>query len=139
MFSICFKELKCYFDYIINRFTSFKYVLCHFNRTKQRVSDWLIFNAKWSDSQLYHGKNKIISIRCWWWWPLCTSLTIFDRFHMSLYSDTLSWFRRVFALLNVEKKQHEMYKDKEINVVFVLSRLVLMYITIERGFFYFTI
>jgi len=35
-----------------------------------------------------------------------------------------------------------MYKDKEINVVFVLSRLVLMYITIERGMerlFYFAI
>ena len=33
---------------------------------------WFLFNAKWASIQVYHGENKLLSMRWWWWCRLCT-------------------------------------------------------------------
>ena len=38
------------------------------------VSEWLLFNAKSEFFQLYHGENKLFSMK-WWWCSLCTRQT----------------------------------------------------------------
>ena len=57
---------------------------------------------KWAICHLYHGENKLHSMR-WWRIPLCTRPTRLvgplahwyssPRVDMSLHSDTLTWFR----------------------------------------------
>ena len=63
------------------------------------MSDWLLFDAKWANCQLYHGVNRIHSMT---WWPLCTRPTHLVLVHwhnssprvdMLLHENTLSWFR----------------------------------------------
>ena len=85
------------------------------------VSEWLLFNANSVILQLYHGENKLISMR--WWCPLCTRPTLLSQIFfivnwnnsplidMSPHSDTLSWFcanQSLLFLLNaacLAKKQ----------------------------------
>ena len=38
-------------------------------QTTETVSEWLLFIANSAIVQLYHGENKLISVR-WWWGPL---------------------------------------------------------------------
>jgi hypothetical protein len=33
------------------------------------VSEWLLFNGKWAILHLYHGQNKLDSMK-WWWCPI---------------------------------------------------------------------
>ena len=76
-----------------------------------RVSEWLLFNTKWSFFfWLYHGENKLHSIR--WWCPHCTRPTCLVGFFlvlvhcnkspwidMSLHYATLLRFRANQSLL----------------------------------------
>jgi hypothetical protein len=73
------------------------------------VSDWLLFNAKWTCfSQLYHGENKLHSMRLWWCLVFTwrTRLAGFPSYwnnrtpvDMSLHSDILYRFRANQSLL----------------------------------------
>ena len=76
-------------------------------------SERVLFNTNCTYFQLYLGENKLHSVK-WWWLPLCTLyLTnvlnwIFielahwnnsPKVDMSLYTDTLFWFRAKQSLL----------------------------------------
>ena len=76
-----------------------------------QVSDRLFFNVDSTFVQLYHGENKLFSMK-WWWGPRCTRPTrlvgLFivlarwnnsPRIEMSPHSDILSWFRDKQSLL----------------------------------------
>jgi hypothetical protein len=67
------KKLPCPFsvlDKTLREKQGHKYIHCRTNC--HRVSEWLLFNDKWTIFQLYYGKNKLHSIRrC----SLCTKPT----------------------------------------------------------------
>ena len=39
------------------------------------MSEWMLLNTKWKIFQLYHGENKLHSIKWHWWCPRCTRPT----------------------------------------------------------------
>ena len=85
------------------------------------LSEWLLFNANSAIFQLYHGDNKLYSMRWWWWFVLNQHLNwILDfynassrsRVEMLYHLDTLSWYRvnQSFVLFlkaaYIEEKQY---------------------------------
>ena len=69
------------------------------------VSEWLLFNAKWTIFHLYHGENKLhfdeITMMSTFYWTNILSWIIIVQAHwnnnpredMSLHTDTLFCFR----------------------------------------------
>ena len=101
----------------------------------KRVDDsWvtmcLLLNTKWLNFQLYHGKNKLHSMR-WWWCPPCTRLTslvgllwclLAPQVDTTLHSDTFFKVRaNQSLLLLLNAKEHrlsifDLYHNTMINV-----------------------
>ena len=75
-----------------------------------KVSEWLLFNAKWAFSQLYHGQNKLHSMK---WCRLCTRpphllgifklLALCDNSPQTDSSLISSWCRAMQFLLLLHK------------------------------------
>ena len=75
-----------------------------------KVSEWLLFNAKWAFSQLYHGQNKLHSMK---WCRLCTRpphllgifklLALCDNSPQTESSLISSWCRAMQFLLLLHK------------------------------------
>jgi len=81
------------------------------NKTPSEAREWLLFNTKWAIMQLYHGENKLHSMK-WWWCSFCTRPTHLVGFFIVLahwnnsplvdnafHSDTLFWFRANQSLI----------------------------------------
>jgi hypothetical protein len=89
-----------------------KIIITHWNPSKYKVSEWLLFNANSAIFQLYHGENKLffneMMMRSTLYWTN-TPTWIFiglahhwnncPRVDMLLHSDTLFWFRASQSLL----------------------------------------
>jgi hypothetical protein len=56
----------------INRWSCYLFVSRNISFIK--ISERMPFNAKWVIFQLYHGENKLHSMK-WWWCPLCSRPT----------------------------------------------------------------
>jgi hypothetical protein len=62
-------------------------------RKRYWISEWLLFNAKWKNFQVYNGEIKLHSIR-WWLCHLCTRQT-----RLVGITEKVSWFRVNHSLL----------------------------------------
>ena len=76
-------QCHCTTEQYIKILSTINHVLldgCRTHSDIKRVIVWLLFSAKWATCQLYHGENKLHSMKRWWC-PLCTKPTGLVWFH----------------------------------------------------------